>query len=137
MVETSIVVFDQRTTDRAARQPSHRHAQEERACASAYLADRGYLSDQRWAHGHKRARREAVEHAEDDDGDVARGREPEPEDGDGREGGGDDHDVEAADAVCEYAGKDTAKDTRASLVGVVTWRARVFAYEAALRIGMR
>jgi hypothetical protein len=100
----------QGTRDRVPRQPCQGDDEVQRARADADLADIRNLGDARGGDGDKRAGGEAIEGAEQDDGDGAAGGQPECQDKDRGEGGGGDQSVEATVAVGDDAGDDAAED---------------------------
>ena len=103
-------ISQQRTTNGIATQRRNADDREDRPGADPDFPDVADLSDTRGQHAHERTRAESVQGSEDDDRGVGTAREPEGEDDDGGEKVHDDHDVEAAEAVPEVAGKGAAED---------------------------
>lgn len=105
-----VIHSDQRPSDRVPRQPRGRNDEETGAGPHADFLHLGDLDDKGGRHGDKGSGGEAVESGKGDDGGMGAGGDPEGQDEDHRECGGDDHDVEAADAIAEPAGDDAAED---------------------------
>ena len=113
-IQIPTVIFrDELACDRVPGQGSDADDEETRARADTDVLDFGDLHHQGGGHGDEGAGGEAEQGGEGDDGPVARGGDPHGQHEEGGQGGGDDHDVEAADFVPQPAGDDAPEDTGA------------------------
>jgi len=135
MQKVTVTIRKQRAPNGIPRQPSKRNAKEYGPVPYPNLSNGGDLGDERGEHGDEGSGGETVEHAEDDDGCVRGGGNPEPEYDYGGEGGRHDHYVESTDSVSDYSGEDTAEDT-GRCQHVVSYPKMRASYEAAFRMGI-
>ena len=112
MAEPAVLVRNQRSANRVSAQGRHTDDGEHGTGSDADFTDIADLSNEGGRHADKGAGAEAIEGGEDDDGSVRAGGEPESEDNDAAEVGHYNHDVEAAEAVSEVSGENTACGNR-------------------------
>ena len=99
----SVIASQQRTADRVSAQRRDADDGEQSARAEAYLPDIADLRDASGCHADKSTGRKAVKGREDNDRRVGARWQPKRQDEDTGEEGGDDQDIEAAEAVPQPA----------------------------------
>ena len=99
ILEFSIVMTLQRTSDRISSKSGKRNAQEECPTSHSYFSDGWNLCNEGRSHGYESSGWESIENTEDQNWCISTRGQPEREDNDCWKRGRDDHNVETAQFV--------------------------------------